>query len=131
MKKDDSYRFNLLFKADSDIAEKVGAFLEGAGNKKSKIVVSAVAEYLENHPEILNNRTEQTPRALYQAGLEKIVKSIVMSTIGELKLDSAFFTTQETTDIISDAVDDNVMTLLDNLSFFEKNGMKDEITGGF
>jgi len=50
----DGYRFSLQFKILSDAHRQVGEFLESLGNKKSAVAVTAVAEYIKAHPEVLN-----------------------------------------------------------------------------
>ena len=52
MKKDGKYRYTLGFGDSSEKNHMVGEFLEKIGNKKSAIIVEAVAQYLESHPEI-------------------------------------------------------------------------------
>lgn len=52
MKRDDMYRFCLQFGTDSEDEIRVGEFLESLGRKKSAIVVNALVEYLDNHPEL-------------------------------------------------------------------------------
>ena len=47
MKKDGKYRYTLGFGDSSEKNHMVGEFLEKIGNKKSAIIVEAVAQYLE------------------------------------------------------------------------------------
>ena len=54
MRTANGYRFGLQFKILSDAHRQVGEFLESLGNKKSEVVVTAVAEYIRAHPEVLN-----------------------------------------------------------------------------
>ena len=51
MKKDGTYRFCLQSKPMSADDIRVGEFLERLGNKKSKIVISALRDFLEKNPE--------------------------------------------------------------------------------
>ena len=48
------YRFGLQFRSSSDVHRQVGECLESLGNKKSEVIVAAMAEYIKAHPEILN-----------------------------------------------------------------------------
>ena len=50
----DGYRFGLQFKTLSDAHRQVGEFLESLGNKKSDAVITALTEYINTHPEVLN-----------------------------------------------------------------------------
>ncbi len=51
MKKDGMYRFNLQFGASSVEEIRVGEFLESLGHKKSAVLIQALIEFLNHHPE--------------------------------------------------------------------------------
>ena len=69
MRTSDGYRFGLQFKDSSDLHHQVGELLERLGNSKSKLVVSAMIEYIQAHPEILDSgRACQDYRALWMFG---------------------------------------------------------------
>ena len=51
MKKNGKYRFTLQFPNESEVQKTVGDFLERMGNRKSALIVQALWEYLQNHPE--------------------------------------------------------------------------------
>ena len=52
MRKDGKYRFTLQFGADSEDQIRVGELLEKLGNRKSMIIVSALSDYINAHPEL-------------------------------------------------------------------------------
>lgn len=52
MKKDGKYRFSLQFSDDTAEGRKAGELLEGYGNRKSMIIVAALNEYMDAHPEL-------------------------------------------------------------------------------
>ena len=52
MKKDGKYRYTLQFGSESDEEYRAGELLESLGNKKSAVIISALLEYLQNHPEL-------------------------------------------------------------------------------
>lgn len=56
MKREDMYRFCLQFGTDSEDEIRVGEFLESLGRKKSTVVVNALIEYLDNHPEFASGK---------------------------------------------------------------------------
>ena len=56
---------------------RAGEFLEHLGNKKSKIVIAAINEYLLNHSEALNEVCSDKNKAL--GGLEGIILSLIQS----------------------------------------------------
>ncbi len=52
MKLDGRYRYSLQFSDNTEEGRRVGELLERMGNRKSSLVVKALNEYLENHPEL-------------------------------------------------------------------------------
>ncbi len=52
MKLDGKYRYSLQFSDNTEEGRRVGELLERMGNRKSSLVVKALNEYLENHPEL-------------------------------------------------------------------------------
>ena len=51
MKQDRLYRFNIQFTPQSEAEERAGEFLNSLSRRKSTIIVAAVIEYMQNHPE--------------------------------------------------------------------------------
>lgn len=58
MIRDGKYRYTLQFGMYSEDEQQAGKFLERLGNRKSPIVVAAINEYLQNHPELANGNAE-------------------------------------------------------------------------
>lgn len=56
MIKDGKYRFTLQFGMGTDEEQRAGKLLEQLGKRKSPIVVAALNEYVENHPELLEGK---------------------------------------------------------------------------
>lgn len=86
MKTSEGYRFGLQFKTLSDAHRQVGEFLESLGNKKSEAVVTAMIEYIQSHPEVLNKDnpvkviaafgySEETLNARIEAMVRKVAGS--------------------------------------------------------
>ena len=50
MKKDGKYRYSLQFGMSSEEEIRAGELLESLGNKKSKVLIAALNEYVTNHP---------------------------------------------------------------------------------
>ena len=50
MKKDGKYRFSLQFSMSSEDEIRAGELLENLGNKKSKVLIAALNQYMDNHP---------------------------------------------------------------------------------
>lgn len=53
MRRDDKYRFSLGWRSDTTEKAAVGDLLERLKNRKSDLVVQAVWEYIQRHPEVL------------------------------------------------------------------------------
>lgn len=80
MKCDGKYRFTLQFPADTERRIRAGELLEQLGNRKSAVVVAALCEYADKHPELLSRpvRTKiQTEYAASRAALEELVRKLV------------------------------------------------------
>lgn len=58
MKLDGKYRYSLQFDDKSLVNRQVGEFLERMGNRKSRIVVAAVLDFMRAHPEFLSFKTK-------------------------------------------------------------------------
>ena len=52
MKDGSSYRYNIQFPGKTDLEIRAGEFLETLGRKKSAVIISALNEYLDHHPEL-------------------------------------------------------------------------------
>lgn len=57
MIKDGKYRYTLQFGMNTENEQRAGAFLERLGNRKSAIIVAALNEYLQHHPELLEDQS--------------------------------------------------------------------------
>ena len=56
MIKDGKYRYTLQFGMESVEEQRAGELLENMGNKKSPVIVAALNEYLDRHPELLSGK---------------------------------------------------------------------------
>lgn len=79
MRTSDGFRFSLKFRGDTEIYSQLGEILEKAGNKKSKLILAALSEYIENHPEILkeNKIHIQVSPAITKDLLKEMIREIV------------------------------------------------------
>lgn len=85
MKTADGYRFTLQFSAASDAYIRAGEMLERMKHKKSDLVVRAICEYLDHHPEIEAGepvRLEVKKELFRRDELEDIVRSVLQEHIG-------------------------------------------------
>lgn len=116
MKKDGKYRFTLQFGADSEDQIRVGELLEKLGNRKSMIIVSALSDYINAHPELQSgySRIEvKVAPAFDRNQMERLIRSIVEEKLSELHTiaDTSMSGTSE-------ALEEDITKMLDNLDMF-------------
>ena len=84
MNKDGLYRYSLHFPADSETRIRAGELLEKLGNKKSAVIVAALNEYLDNHPEFetqgLRIRIEQE-NGISRDKLERLIRTLIQEQL--------------------------------------------------
>lgn len=121
MIKDGKYRFSLQFSADDEKHLRAGAFLEKLNNRKSCIVVEALNEYMDNHPELENTQNKieikiTSPSAYSREKLEQMIRTLVEERISAMK--ESYTIQQE--DNISEVstLDEDIATMLDNINLF-------------
>ncbi len=92
MKRDGKYRFSLQFSDDTAEGRKAGELLESYGNRKSMIIVAALNEYIDAHPELNEGncsiRVSVTPLASPDE-LERMVRRVVEERINGRQFQSA------------------------------------------
>lgn len=117
MKRDGVYRFNLQFPADTQEHIRVGEVLERLGKRKSSLVVAALGEYLDRHPQWetpeVRIKIEQQS-ALTREKLEELVRRLV-----EEKLDSLPVSSQEADPAVEEELDSDISQMLENLELFQ------------
>lgn len=117
MKRDGVYRFNLQFPADTQEHIRVGEVLERLGKRKSSLVVAAVGEYLDRHPQWetpeVRIKIEQQS-ALTREKLEELVRELV-----EEKLTALPRSRQETSPVVGEELDSDISQMLENLELFQ------------
>ena len=84
MRKDGKYRYTLQFGMDTDEEQRAGNFLERLGNRKSSVVVAALNEFLQNHPELCknNSKVQFTIPGIDPRMLEAKIRQIVAEHLG-------------------------------------------------
>ena len=113
MKRDGKYRFTLQFPADTERRIQAGELLEQLGNRKSAVVVAALCEYADRHPELLTRPMRakiQTEYTASRAALEELIRKLVSE---QLELGRTAIDRNN-----SDALDDDIARMLGNLDVF-------------
>ena len=118
MKKDGKYRYSLQFGMGSEEEIRAGELLESLGNKKSKVLIAALTEYVANHPELESEHCElklsfqSVPMEL----LEIKIRQLVEERLGSVPADIVH------KDIPSEAIDhvsQDIVDMLDDLELFQ------------
>ena len=116
MKKDGKYRFSLQFGMGSEDEIRAGELLENLGNKKSKVLIAALNEYMDNHPELQNGsvRINVDISSMPMELLEMKINEILEKRMGGI----------ETVDLhqVKDngnSVDQDIVDMLDDLELFQ------------
>lgn len=117
MKRDGVYRFNLQFPADTQEHIRVGEVLERLGKRKSSLVVAALGEYLDRHPQWetpgVRIKIEQQS-ALTREKLEELVRRLVEEKLASLPVSS-----QEADSAVEEELDSDISQMLENLELFQ------------
>lgn len=117
MKRDGVYRFNLQFPADTQEHIRVGEVLERLGKRKSSLVVAALGEYLDRHPQWetpeVRVKIEQQS-AMSREKLEELVRRLV-----EEKLASLPASSQKADPAVEEELDSDISQMLENLELFQ------------
>ena len=118
----DLYRFNLSFRGTSDEAIRAGTLLSALGHKKSIVVVAALCEYMDRHPEIITDHkidVSVTP-SFDREEIEQLITYIVAQ-----KLKNASFVqsvpdsdNDDDSSDVAGSVSEDVTAMLDNLGVF-------------
>lgn len=117
MKRDGVYRFNLQFPADTQEHIRVGEVLERLGKRKSSLVVAALGEYLDRHPQWetpeVRIKIEQQS-ALTREKLEELVRRLVEEKLASLPVSS-----QKADPAVEEEPDSDISQMLENLELFQ------------
>ena len=119
MKKDGAYRFNLQFSADTAERIRAGELLEKKKKKKSSVIVPALNEYLERHPELQTEALRiqiKEADALRKEKLEDMIRQIVREQIGGMAVPNE----EQLQEIPADSLEEDVARMIDNLDIFQQ-----------
>ena len=115
MRKDGKYRFTLQFGADSEDQIRVGELLENLGNRKSTIIVSALTDYINAHPELQSGYSKievKVAPAFDRSQMERLIRSIVEEKLSELHTTETIADTSMSG--TSEALEEDITKMLDN-----------------
>ena len=117
---DKGYRFTLQFPNRTESQVTVGELLERSGSKKSRLVVEAVAEYIERHTDtlttakgVINIEATPAPPVIPKKEIEYICKAILEKMLADRNVSLA---PENSTVVVNTAVS----SMLDNMGDFFK-----------
>ena len=117
MIKDGKYRYTLQFGMDTEEERQAGSFLERLGNRKSPVIVAAINELLQNHPELCddNCKVQFTISGIDPRMLEAKIRQIVEEHLGAAPLPAqAEAVSSDTTQQVSN----DILDMLSDLDCF-------------
>ncbi len=120
MKKDGKYRFTLQFGADSEEHIRVGELLENLGNRKSLVIITALNEYLNAHPEVLSGSSKievKVASTFDQGKITQLIRAVVEEKLSELQIAGRL--TDAKLSGTSEALEEDIAQMLDNLDMFD------------
>lgn len=127
MKKDGKYRYSLQFPDTTKENRMVGELLERLGNRKSTLIVEAVWEYLQHHPELQqdNCRIEVSMTSLViPENLKNLVWQMVEEKISLYQREGVSYPSVDMQKEggqawVSDHLEEDISQMLDNLDVFQ------------
>lgn len=121
MKKGGVYRYSLQFDDKTLVNRQVGEFLERMGNRKSKVIVAAVLDFMRAHPEFLSIKTKVDIHLTALApdtDLRTLVEDLISEKLANVSFQvSAPAQEQVQTEEMPD--DEDVSSMLNNLELFD------------
>ncbi len=105
---------------ETEEEKRAGQLMEVLGNRKSRIVVAALNEYLDNHPDLLSgeHKIQFQLKAVPQDQLEACVRRIVAEHLG------SGFPVEKTVDPVRlepSTVSNDILEMLNDLDCFDMN----------
>lgn len=119
MKKDGKYRFSLQFNSDTEEQLQAGELLERMGNKKSHLVIAALNEYIESHPELKNKNCKveiKLTSAYDQAKIEQMIQNVVEQRLAGMQISGIQDNSKNDQ---QEALEEDIAKMLDNLDMFQ------------
>ena len=119
MQKDGKYRFNLQFGSSTNEEVNAGELLNKLGHRKSAVVVKALNDYLELHPELLDPtvkiRVDQRTHELDLTEIESKIREMVDQKIKNIDTEDH---KPHESPVQTELVNDDILDMLGDLNLF-------------
>lgn len=127
MKKNGAYRYSLQWAENTAEKIRAGELLEQLGNRKSAVIVAALNDYMDAHPELCSGtgKIEVRVSGYDRKQIEEIIRSMMkeQSVMIAERTDEKMLTDHQTENDVSDYNDmfeDDIARMLDNLDLFNE-----------
>ena len=116
MKQDGMYRYCIQFRAHTESEIRVGELLEKLGRKKSAVIIAALLEYMDNHPELSDSdHSHVTVNTISLGALETHISRLIEEKLRGIELPSH---SESIPKKQADEVSQDIMDMLDDLNLF-------------
>ena len=113
MIKDGKYRYTIQFGMRTEEEQRAGELLENMGNKKSPVIVAALNEYVDRHPELLSGKTviQYRLNTLPPEQLKETIRQLIEERLGsgvpiQMQVEGAQNDTKQVSNDILDMLSD-------------------------
>ena len=118
MKDGSSYRYNIQFPGKTELEIRAGEFLETLGRKKSSVIITALNEYLDHHPELSDgSHPHINISSLSIPELERKIQSMIEERLARIDL-SAVPSPPTRFKGSSETVSKDIMEMISDLDLF-------------
>jgi len=118
MKDGSSYRYNIQFPGKTELEIRAGEFLETLGRKKSSVIITALNEYLDHHPELFDGSHPIVNISLLSLPeLETKIQSMIEERLAGIDV-PVVPTTDTCLTSSADAVSKEIMEMIGDLDLF-------------
>ena len=118
MKQDGMYRYGIQFRAHTDSEIRAGELLEKLGRKKSAVIIAALLEYMDNHPELMDaDQGHVTVNTMSLNALEAHISRLIEEKLRGIELPSH---SESIPQKQAEEVSQDIMDMLDDLNLFNR-----------
>ena len=118
MKDGSSYRYNIQFPGKTELEIRAGEFLETLGRKKSSVIITALNEYLDHHPELSDgSHIHINISSLSIPELERKIQSMIEERLARIDLSAVPSPSTRFKDS-SETVSKDIMEMISDLDLF-------------
>lgn len=116
MKQDGMYRYCIQFRAHTESEIRVGELLEKLGRKKSAFIITALLEYMDNHPEFSDgDQSHVTINTVSLGALEAHISRLIEEKLRGIELPPH---SESIPQKQAEEVSQDIMDMLDDLNLF-------------